>query len=456
MMKSSIPSLLLLVLLFAAGCNSDSTDPVTPPDDDIRPITFRLATDAGEDAVTRASRGPSVGLETLGIESMTVWGMKSTAGSGTIASPFQSSQTVMDAYQVVWKAGSAGESATNRSDWEYVGLDTQDPCTTPGITQTIKYWDFGATSYRFYAIAASRYAQTDFAKVIDTPDDVRARYEVSNSSGGPLKTFGMLLDGSGRNDALAPFYYSDLWFSNNGGSYTSGGQNHLLPSYGDLVQLMFHIPFVCVRFMFTFPDDVDRTKLRIANIRFADTEQARRVDEAGGDESVATTPLYGYMTVTYPLGGTLADCTKTPLVAPVTTSTAPATTFTYPAVSVPKPTGFFAIDIPYEESVTDYAPVARKWYYALPLNRLPLALEDDPDTPDVDETTLPYVQGDYTLTARINGKTRSAVVPAQYMQWREGHSYTYVFKVTEVGFIFENALEVMTHWQAGNSQNAEW
>lgn len=451
MMKSHI--LLFATAVLLAACHSDEIEPVVPADKSI-PVSFAVSTiaDQASEAGSRAavSRAQSVGLETLDIDSMTVWGVKTTAGNGITTNPYSQQQNVMDAYQVLWTENTAGTSASNSHDWEYVGYTMQDPSGTPGVKQTVKYWDFGATSYRFYALASSRYAKKDFAKVVPTPPAISDRYEVKDAA--TLKTFAMRVDGSGKNDALAPFYYSDLWFSNNSSTVLGGGQ--ALPTYGETVSLMFHSPFVRVRFMFTFPDDVDRNKLRIANIRFVDTDQAARVEAAGGDESAATTPLYADMTITYPLGGTTQDCTQTRVTSTEDASTAPATTFTYPAVGI-SPVGLFAIDIPYEETATDYAPVARKWYYALPLNRLPLALADDPDTPE-NETTLPFVQGDYTLTARINGKTRSAVVPAQYMQWREGYSYTYIFKVSDVGFIFENAIEVMTHWQAGTSQDTQW
>jgi hypothetical protein len=42
-------------------------------------------------------------------------------------------------------------------------------------------------------------------------------------------------------------------------------------------------------------------------------------------------------------------------------------------------------------------------------------------------------QGSYTLSVRVNGIARTAVVPAEYMQWLPGYSYTYIFKITEEG-----------------------
>jgi hypothetical protein len=33
----------------------------------------------------------------------------------------------------------------------------------------------------------------------------------------------------------------------------------------------------------------------------------------------------------------------------------------------------------------------------------------------------------------VNGKVKPCVVPAQYMQWKPGFSYTYIFKITDNG-----------------------
>ena len=46
---------------------------------------------------------------------------------------------------------------------------------------------------------------------------------------------------------------------------------------------------------------------------------------------------------------------------------------------------------------------------------------------------IPYEQGAYTITASIGGKTVSATVPAQYMQWKAGCQYTYIFKLSDTG-----------------------
>ena len=58
-------------------------------------------------------------------------------------------------------------------------------------------------------------------------------------------------------------------------------------------------------------------------------------------------------------------------------------------------------------------------------------------------------QGSYTLTVNINNSDsdRSVTVPAQYMQWLPGYSYTYIFKITEEGGVEIGWVEyAMTPW----------
>jgi hypothetical protein len=50
-------------------------------------------------------------------------------------------------------------------------------------------------------------------------------------------------------------------------------------------------------------------------------------------------------------------------------------------------------------------------------------------------TVIPNTsQGSYTLSVSINGgEPKKAVVPAEYMQWKAGYNYTYIFKITDKG-----------------------
>ncbi len=56
---------------------------------------------------------------------------------------FTNPQKVMDGYIVNWKQPKTGETGS----WEYPGIKNEELKTT----QTIKYWDYSATSYRYFA-----------------------------------------------------------------------------------------------------------------------------------------------------------------------------------------------------------------------------------------------------------------------------------------------------------------
>lgn len=68
-------------------------------------------------------------------------------------------------------------------------------------------------------------------------------------------------------------------------------------------------------------------------------------------------------------------------------------------------------------------------------------------------TVLPAVsQGTFTLTVRVDGEERTAVVPEQYMDWQPGYQYTYIFKVNEEGGVELQSVSLgYTDWQ-GNEE----
>ena len=60
---------------------------------------------------------------------------------------------VFNNFQVKWNTGTAATTASNSSDWEYVGLQAYD--ATP-ISQGIKYWDYSAANgYTFSAFSST-------------------------------------------------------------------------------------------------------------------------------------------------------------------------------------------------------------------------------------------------------------------------------------------------------------
>ena len=95
---------------------------------------------SGANAITRANQ---IGADAASLlnNKFVVSGLK---GDGTTMS------TVFDNYIVNWVENTAGKTASNTSDWEYVGIDAAAPSAITGM-QTVKYWDYSTSRYDFAA-----------------------------------------------------------------------------------------------------------------------------------------------------------------------------------------------------------------------------------------------------------------------------------------------------------------
>ena len=147
------------------------------------------------------------------------------------------------------------------------------------------------------------------------------------------------------------------------------------------------------------------------NIQFSDS---RFLD----DPSKADTPLRGTIIATYPLTG--IPSSQQPVITMASAST--------------DATGQILLTVPYEEPsdavhILKDPTLYQKWYYVPPL------------------ANIPYEQGAYTITANISGKKVSATVPAQYMQWKAGYQYTYIFKITEAGTVISFSNLQVEKWK---------
>ena len=162
------------------------------------------------------------------------------------------------------------------------------------------------------------------------------------------------------------------------------------------MQLVFIKPLSIVRFMFTFenPDDKLYTEL---------TEKDFRPTLGG------TIKRSGKVHVTYPLTGTAADAKET---------------FRSDAES----SGLVAFTQDYYESDDAYINVTEK--------------------PSTTYAVLPVTdQGNYTLSLYVNGEPQECEVPAIYMNWLPGYTYTYIFKIhVNKGVSIDIVQSAFTEW----------
>ena len=353
--------LMALCLYSCAGSGQEEPDvPTLPEEPKGVSISFGGNSGTWQDApTTRANK--ETGLETIS-KSFKVWGYKTIEGNK--ADGFDHYQNVMDGYLVNWTQQTANTTSSNTADWEYVGIFNNQL----NAHQTIKYWDYSATSYRFFAYSIPTTA---------------AGNSTAPSFSGPLTTEGSTnlhasfsipfnYDKDATN--VSTPYISDLWMSDN--------QNFENRKYGACVKLTFAPIITKVRFRFNYLKD---TKISITDIVFKNIN----------DEH---SPTKGNIIVSYPITGT-------------------GTKASYNWVTTETGTEPIKFTIPYEEDadLNHQATERKKWYYVPPLG--------NSNTP----------QGAYIISATIDGKKSTATIPAEYMQWKAGYQYTYIFKITVAG-----------------------
>lgn len=350
----TIPFLALCLFSCAESGQEEPDVPTQPEEPKGVSISFGGNSGTWQDApTTRANK--ETGLETIS-KTFKVWGYKTTGGNYT--SGFNQSQNVMNGYTVNWTQQTANTTSSNTADWEYVGI----------ANQTIKYWDYSATSYRFFAYSIPTAAGNITAPFFSGPSTTEGSTYLHASFSIPFN-----YDKDATN--VSTPYISNLWLSDN--------QNFENRKYGACVKLTFAPIITKVRFKFNYQAE---SQVSITNISF------RNVNNA-------PSPTSGNIIINYPITG--MDTQASYIWETTGTETEPIN-FT----------------IPYEEEgdLNHQTTTRKKWYFVPPLG---------------DSKTTQ--QSAYIITADINGKKATATVPAEFMQWKAGYQYTYIFKITEAG-----------------------
>lgn len=185
--------------------------------------------------------------------------------------------------------------------------------------------------------------------------------------------------------------YSKLWFS-------TGSQDYPDKQFGKAVKLEFQKPVVKVRFLYKLSDETGMFLLEDQN--FAPTTEGKTIATAG------------IFNVTYPLTGTATAETWS-----VGTTTASIEGFTEDYYEIGEN----------EDVAESILAGQKKWYTVLPATN----------------------QGPYELSVKINEEPRSAIVPAEYMEWKPGYQYTYVFKITDSGSVtLEDVFSGFIKWDS--------
>ena len=321
--------------------------------------------------------------------------------------------TAFDNYQVQWKENSAGTTASNTADWEYVGIEAAKPSTITG-KQTIKYWNYSAGQYDFIAYS------TGGAGVVTEGDPAAGSVKVS-AIAAPTKDKSAYYTIQGATADLAKCYIADMYTAYN-------PEQTGKPKFGGIVQFNFRNLATKVRVALyeTVPG------YSVKDVRFyADDNTATSKDISATAATLYPTAPFataGTLTVSFPTVGTdniaKSDYNKAHV------------TVVADAGKTEASHGFG--ELTYKASDDTRLGTDTKYLG----NTLPTA--SYAGTADYYQTMLPNDAGT-TLTLRVNYTLVSndgsgeeihvygakAIVPAVYAQWKSNYAYTYVFKISD-------------------------
>ena len=211
---------LIILCLTLVSCGGGGSDDLGAPqtvaqNNELVPITFN-GSQGIESAVTRASGTPL----SEKAQQFRVWGYKDMPNN----SP---TQKVFPGYWVDWHDNSAATTTTNTNGWEYVGISDQ----------TIKYWDWGAKAYRFFAV-------TGWTE--ETPPETYDANKAYGTNGTNEYSVSMLANASNATEMAKSPYFSRLWYS------TGNPTDYPDKQFGKPVTLEFVKPYARVRFIYNY------------------------------------------------------------------------------------------------------------------------------------------------------------------------------------------------------------
>ena len=326
-----------------------------------------------------------------------------------------SKQTVFTNYQAKYVANTAYTTASNSANWEYVGyknlaadmtgnigvadfsaLTESGEANEAAIDQTIKYWDFSATNYKFYAYSLG-------TGKTGSPITWANASLMSNNDTYTLQ---------GDQEQLSACYISELLTVDN-------------PSGSTPTEVILRFLTIKSKLQLGFYETIPGYSVK--NLKFYTTKDAT---------PSGTTPAL-YQDYTAPAGPTLPK--------------AGTYTVTFDENGKPQLAWAAAASDGTQENVTFDAiatdELKTKEYKEIeitPGEKLYLGRSSNTATMTAVKEVLPYAVGadltlkvDYTLVSRdgtgetIKAVGATAVVPAAFTQWKPNYKYTYLFKISD-------------------------
>ncbi len=311
-----------------------------------------------------------------------------------------SAQTVFSNYQANYVTSTAHTTESNSANWEYVGYKNLTANmtgntgvagnTTNGNDQTIKYWDYSASNYKFYAYSLGA------GKTSGDP-------ATTTYANGSLMSTNDTYTLEGDQDQLSSCYISELKTIADPSGSTPTEVDLRFLSIKSKIQLGFYetIPGYSVKLL-KFYDSSSDTESDGTPVLFAGS---------------STLPKAGTYTITFDTNG-----------KPLLSWAAAASVGTQANVS-------------FSSTLSNYAS---KDYLEEVAENTYLGRASNAATKTEEKNVLPYATGadltlkvDYTLISRdgtgetIEVKGATARVPAAFTQWKPNYKYTYLFKISD-------------------------
>ena len=370
----------------------------------------------GTTKTTRATSNSTYKIENLKANGFWVYGTKHSATEEKTA---KNDQAVYTNYLLAYTEGSANNTQSNTAGWEYVGVDNSlyRNNVTPKVdeAQTIKYWDYSAVAYTFYAATAKPEDVKDGKVIINktTSDDAGTVY---------TKGYEVTLKDGADWDQL---YFADRKVINK----TKDAKHDV---YGGEVNFTFRNALTKVRVAmyetvpgysvsidkFYYTKDGESTQTTVATDKFtADANNTPLVTSAAG---------VTYKVVYYNDKEADGQLENQPKMLPNATGEgAPKKVF---KIGDGETLIGSADDT---KSGTELSTIITKPTYDTKDGKYTLFM------PQADNDKTLNLKVDYTLTSldksgeQIHVKGATATIPAKYLCWRPNYAYTYIFKISD-------------------------
>ncbi len=314
-----------------------------------------------------------------------------------------------------WSANTAGSTASNTADWEYVGKTPSGNAKVSG-PQTIKYWNYSAGQYDFIAYS------TGTAGVV-TGDGTVAEGSVKVSAiTAPTTENPAAYTIEGAKADLSKCYVADLYTAYNPAQKDK-------PKFGDRVQFTFRN--VATKVRVALYETVPGYSVKDVHF-YADDKTTVSKDISATDATLYTTDdnkfvTAGKFTVSFPTVGTSnlekPEYNKAVISFAAKEGDTGESSRTFGSLNYTK---------------SDDSRLTGESYLGTTLPNASYADKGDYQSmfPNDAGSTL-TLRVNYTLVSNdgsgeeINVYGAKAIVPAVYAQWKSNYAYTYVFKISD-------------------------